>query len=63
MVKECAYCDWHGRCKRRAYAEVFPGYGSWSYLCRFHFLLAKYILRHKWSYGYWVITEEDNEEM
>lgn len=62
-------CDWRGRCKRKAYAEVFPGriylyngYGSggWSYLCRFHFILAKYVLRHKWAFG-WVITDDKDE--
>jgi len=58
IERDSKHCDWHGKCKRKAYAEVYPGNGSWSYLCRWHFILAR-ILRHKWNYGYWVIRDEE----
>lgn len=47
------HCDYHGKCKRKAYAEVFPG-GSWSYLCFWHFLLVR-IKRHE--IGWYIIKE------
>jgi hypothetical protein len=50
------HCDWHGKCKRKAYKEVFPlkdkpeserfcpmdrwEFDDWSYLCRRHFYYA-----------------------
>lgn len=53
------HCDYHGKCKRKPYAEVFPGKGSWSYLCFWHFVLAR-IQRHK--IGWWIIKEgEEND--
>lgn len=39
------HCDYHGKCKRRAYAEVYPENGSWSYLCFWHFIKER-ILGH-----------------
>lgn len=35
------HCDYHGKCKRKAYVEVYPGNGSWSYLCFWHFIWAR----------------------
>ena len=47
------HCDWHGKCKRKPYAEVFPFKvnehenwapvmdGGWSYLCYWHFQYAR----------------------
>jgi len=55
------HCDYHGKCKRKAYVEVYPGNGTWSYLCRWHFILAR-IFRHKWNYGYWIIKEGEEHE-
>lgn len=48
-------CDYHGKCKRRAYVEVFPG-GSWSYLCFFHFTLERLRFR-KWKYGWCKVND------
>lgn len=47
------HCDWHGKCKRKPYVDVFPlrdkpeserelpcdiwYFGDWSYLCFWHF--------------------------
>ena len=39
------HCDYEGKCKNKAYAEVYPDLGktgkdnshSWSYLCRRHY--------------------------
>ena len=28
-----------GRCGRKVYCEVYPRQGSWSYLCRRHYIL------------------------
>jgi hypothetical protein len=52
------HCDYHGKCKRPAYAEVYPE-GSWSYLCFWHFVLAR-ILRHK--IAWWIIKEDEEHE-
>jgi hypothetical protein len=49
------HCDYHGKCKRRAYVEVFPG-GSWSYLCFFHFTLERLRFR-KWKYGWCKVND------
>jgi len=40
------HCDYHGKCKRKAYVEVYPGNGSWSYLCFWHFMYVR-ITRYK----------------
>jgi len=38
MKKEKAHCDYQGKCKLPAYAEVYSKKEStWSYLCRKHF--------------------------
>jgi hypothetical protein len=34
-------CDYGGYCKRQPYVEVYPGNGSWSYLCFWHFVYAR----------------------
>lgn len=52
------HCDYHGKCKRKAYVEVYPGDDSWSYLCFWHFILEKLRLR-KWKYGWCKVDEEE----
>lgn len=57
------HCDFHGECKNKAYAEVYPSLlgkkhkdDGWSYLCRKHYFqeqnsyknkLPAYILKRK----------------
>ena len=58
-VESDYHCDWKGKCKRKPYVEVYPlewdeerqmywfsRDRGWSYLCRWHFYLAR-LLRHK----------------
>lgn len=53
------HCDWHGKCKRKPYADVFPlrdkplekrelpcdewYFDSWSYLCYWHLQYERFV--------------------
>jgi hypothetical protein len=53
------HCDYHGKCKRKPYAEVVE-LDAWYYLCFWHFLLERIKLK-KWAYG-WCRTNEKIKE-
>ena len=53
--KEDVHCDYQGKCKLPAYAEVYPKKeSSWSYLCRKHFQQE----RKKKHFKNWLFVDE-----
>lgn len=59
-------CNWRKRrCGKKPYCEVYRiGIHSWSYLCRWHYILDRLgckIFRIK-THGYYIIDENDKED-
>lgn len=52
------HCDYHGVCKKKPFAEVYPENGSWSYLCFWHFIQER-ILGH---FKMWCRAESEENE-
>lgn len=55
--KKVSKCDYMGKCKNKAYKEVYPFLlggkyknKGWSYLCRKHFIEEKKIFNNKLPY-------------
>lgn len=59
MMEE--HCDWKGKCKRKAYRDIYPiecskdGSWGWFYLCFWHFQIARIYailgFRRKFGWG------------
>jgi hypothetical protein len=63
-IFEMAKCDFEGKCKNKAYAEVYPYLGktrrenkhTWSYLCKRHYY--QELKRFKGKLPSWIIKKE-----
>lgn len=47
-----------GRCGKKPHVEAYPGNGTWSYLCRWHYWLDR--LKHR-GHGYCILDGEDEQ--
>jgi len=58
-------CNWDGFCKREPYVEAYvvrigDEETSWSYLCRFHYIIDRIIdILRKRKRGYYILTDEE----